>query len=75
MCAFPLIAARMCRAGEPGLIAIPCILSHLTQIFADAFLAAKWSKITEAGTYFPARVADDCDCLDSARPTMGSNQT
>ena len=24
--------------GEGGLIAIPCILSHLTQLFADAFL-------------------------------------
>ena len=33
--------------GEAGLIAIPCILSHLTQIFADAFLAAKWAHVTE----------------------------
>ena len=33
--------------GESGLIAIPCIISHLTQIFADAFLAAKWALVTE----------------------------
>ena len=29
-------------------MAIPCIVSHLTQIFADAFLAAKWANVTEA---------------------------
>ena len=27
--------------GEPGLIALPCIVSHLLQIFADAFLVAR----------------------------------
>ena len=32
--------------GEPGLIAIPCIVSHLVQLFVDAFLAAKWAKVT-----------------------------
>lgn len=32
--------------GEPGLIAIPCILSHLVQLFVDAFLAARWAKVT-----------------------------
>ena len=34
--------------GEAGLIAIPCILSHLCQIFADAFLAAAWARVSEA---------------------------
>jgi len=34
--------------GEGGLIAIPCILSHLVQIFVDAFLAAKWAHVVDA---------------------------
>jgi len=34
--------------GQAGLIAIPCITSHLTQIFADTFLAAKWAHVTDA---------------------------
>jgi hypothetical protein len=32
--------------GEPGLIAIPCIISHLVQLFVDAFLAARWAQVT-----------------------------
>jgi sodium/bile acid cotransporter 7 len=33
--------------GEQGLIAIPCIVTHLTQIFMDAFLVAKWAGAKE----------------------------
>ena len=33
--------------GEPGLIAIPCILSHLTQIFVDAAICSKWAQVTD----------------------------
>lgn len=33
--------------GEPGLIAIPCIVTHLTQIFMDAFIVAKWATAKE----------------------------
>jgi len=33
--------------GEPGLIAIPCIVTHLTQIFMDAFIVAKWASTSE----------------------------
>ena len=29
-----------------GLIAIPCVTSHLTQIFLDAFLATRWGHTT-----------------------------
>jgi sodium/bile acid cotransporter 7 len=28
-----------------GLIAIPCITSHLGQIFVDAVIATKWSRV------------------------------
>ena len=34
--------------GAPGLIAIPCILSHLIQLFVDAFLAARWARAASA---------------------------
>jgi len=33
--------------GEPGLIAVPCIVTHLTQIFLDALIVAKWAAATE----------------------------
>lgn len=39
--------------GEPGLIAIPCILSHLTQIFVDAVVASKWALHTDDGGAAP----------------------
>ena len=35
------------QVGEPGLISIPCIVSHLVQIFADAFLCAKWAQYSD----------------------------
>ena len=40
--------------GEPGLIAIPCILSHLTQIFVDAAICSKWAQVTDK----PAAASD-----------------
>lgn len=33
--------------GTPGLIALPCIVSHLIQIFVDAFIMAKWADAKE----------------------------
>jgi len=33
-------------AGVKGLIAIPCITSHLGQIFMDAILATRWGNDT-----------------------------
>jgi sodium/bile acid cotransporter 7 len=46
--AMTVLAFFPASLGEPGLIAIPCIVSHLTQIFMDAFIAAKWAAATEA---------------------------
>merc|ERR1719181_2733796 len=33
--------------GEPGIIAIPCILNHLCQIIVDAYVAAQWADVAE----------------------------
>ena len=33
--------------GERGLIAIPCITSHIVQLLADAFIAGRWSQMTD----------------------------
>lgn len=38
-----LIPESAMSSSEKGLIAIPCILSHLSQIFVDAVLASRWS--------------------------------
>lgn len=43
--AMAVLAALPPELGEPGLIAIPCIVSHLSQIFVDAFIATRWASI------------------------------
>lgn len=40
--AMTVLAFLPVPAEAKGLIAIPCITSHLTQIFLDAFLATRW---------------------------------
>ena len=35
--------------GEQGLIAIPCVVSHIVQIFFDAVVAARWAAATADG--------------------------
>ncbi len=40
--AMTVLAFLPVPAETKGLIAIPCITSHLTQIFLDAFLATRW---------------------------------
>jgi len=35
------------EVGEQGLISIPCILSHLVQVFVDAFICARWANYTD----------------------------
>ena len=61
--------------GEPGLIAIPCIVSHLVQLFVDAFLAAKWAKVTTdvrpVGRSALSRRARGEDSLQLARHDKG----
>ena len=39
-----LIPESAVSADVKGLIAIPCITSHLGQIFVDAVLAARWAR-------------------------------
>ena len=34
-------------AGEQGLMVIPCIISHMSQIFMDAAIVSKWADDTE----------------------------
>ncbi|KAG8461264.1 hypothetical protein KFE25_002453 [Diacronema lutheri] len=43
--AMAVLAAMPAEFGEPGLIAVPCIVSHILQIFVDAFIATRWSHI------------------------------
>jgi len=43
--AMAVLAAMPPELGEPGLIAIPCIVAHLAQIFVDAFIATRWASI------------------------------
>lgn len=38
-----LIPDEVLSAQDKGLVAIPCITSHLGQIFVDAFLATRWA--------------------------------
>jgi sodium/bile acid cotransporter 7 len=33
--------------GNHGLIAIPMIVSHLSQLFIDAYIAGKWAEMDE----------------------------
>ena len=33
--------------GDLGLVALPCILSHLVQLFVDAVIASKWAQYSE----------------------------
>ena len=58
--------------GEGGLIAIPCIISHLTQLFADAFIAAKWAQFTEEPKAADAASADGV-CLTTAEAAAPSD--
>ncbi len=44
--AMTVLAFLPVPAEAKGLIAIPCITSHLTQIFFDAFLATRWGHTT-----------------------------
>lgn len=44
--AMTVLAFLPVPAETKGLIAIPCITSHLTQIFLDAFLATRWGHTT-----------------------------
>jgi sodium/bile acid cotransporter 7 len=44
--AMTVLAFLPVPAETKGLIAIPCITSHLTQIFLDAFLASRWGHST-----------------------------
>ena len=53
--------------GEPGLIAIPCILSHLTQIFVDAAICSKWAQVTDK----PAAASGGSECPKWARSEGG----
>lgn len=33
--------------GEHGLIAIPCIIGHLSQLFMDAYICSKWGEMAD----------------------------
>jgi len=44
---FPDCLPDSCPVGEKGLISIPCILSHLVQIFTDAFICSKWAEYSD----------------------------
>lgn len=44
--AMTVLAFLPVPAETKGLIAIPCVTSHLTQIFLDAFLASRWGHTT-----------------------------
>ena len=59
--------------GEPGLIAIPCILSHLTQIFVDAAICSKWAQVSDkpaaaSGSESPKWVASEGGAQGAAPP-------
>ncbi len=42
-----LIPDEAVGPGVKGLLAIPCITSHLGQIFVDAFIATRWGRLRE----------------------------
>lgn len=44
--------------GEEGLMTIPCVIGHLSQLFIDAYIASRWGSEDEAtGSNKTARVA------------------
>jgi hypothetical protein len=43
-----LIPDSAVSAEVKGLIAIPCITSHLGQIFVDAIVATRWAAVSDA---------------------------
>jgi len=43
--ALAVIAALPAQLGEPGLMAIPCVVSHLVQILVDAWIVTRWANI------------------------------
>mmetsp|Transcript_20831 Transcript_20831/g.44753 ORF Transcript_20831/g.44753 Transcript_20831/m.44753 type:complete len:254 (-) Transcript_20831:94-855(-) len=56
--------------GEPGLIAAPCITSHLVQTLIDAFIAGKWSMLQEE--YAPVPIWRRFACC--SRPPIATDR-
>lgn len=77
--ALAVLAAMPPEFGAPGLIAVPCIVAHISQIFVDAFIATRWSNLplrlqgAEPGAS-SSRLADHAeaggvhDVVEMARP-------
>lgn len=47
--AVSVIAYIPLTLGDKGLLTLPCILAHLSQIIIDAFIVAQWRKVREEG--------------------------
>lgn len=43
--------------GEEGLMTVPCIIAHMSQLFIDAYIASKWAE--DEVEPAPAVVEDD----------------
>jgi sodium/bile acid cotransporter 7 len=57
--------------GAHGLIAIPCIVGHVTQLFIDAFIASRWAAATVKAKELTAARTDG---LATAEQGSGSKQ-
>lgn len=72
--AMAVLAFLPADLGEKGLIAVPCILGHLSQLLIDAVVAAKWAALTpdpaEAAEAKPEAKAED---LEAAKEADGEN--
>jgi len=66
--AMTIVAFLPEEVGEPGLVSIPCIVSHLVQIFADAFLCSKWAQYTDTD-----QVSLSSSDGAAARPSIASS--
>ena len=57
-------------ADTTGLMAIPCIMAHLSQIVIDSFVAERWARLTEEKDEAEAATAGDGagEDADAAQP-------
>ena len=61
------------RWGGHGLIAIPCIVGHVSQLFIDAFIAGKWAAASAKADAAAAEVRLSVAELGQNQASEGKN--
>jgi sodium/bile acid cotransporter 7 len=61
--------------GDKGLIAVPCIVCHLSQVLLDAFVATHWAEATAVETCDGLEFATFTESVTSTTVSGGSSAT